>query len=86
MSKYFLHFLCFNLKHGLSCLRFPLEKTKTKQKQNKTDQISKRTNKAKQKHKMKKRKLLKQNIIKFVYLVNFVRGVYYTVLDSFMNV
>ena len=67
-------------------MRFPLEKTKTKQKQNKTDQISKRTNKAKQKHKMKKRKLLKQNIIKFVYLVNFVRGVYHTVLDAFMNV
>ena len=86
MSKYFLHFLCFNLKHGLLFLRFPLEKNKTKQKQNKANQLSKRTNKAKQKHKMKKRKLLKQNIIKFVYLVNFVRGVYYTVLDSFMNV
>ena len=67
-------------------MRFPLEKNKTKQKQNKANQLSKRTNKAKQKHKMKKRKLLKQNIIKFVYLVNFVRGVYYTVLDSFMNV
>lgn len=35
MSKYFLHFLCFNLKHGLLFLRFPLEKNKTKTEQNK---------------------------------------------------
>lgn len=59
MSKYFLHFLCFNLKHGLLFLRFPLEK-KTKQNKNRTKQTkyqNKQTNKAKQKHKMKKRKL-----------------------------
>lgn len=35
MSKYFLHFLGFNLKHGLLFLRFPLEKNKTKTEQNK---------------------------------------------------
>ena len=38
MSKYFLQFLCFNLKHGLLFLRFPLEKNKTKQNKNRTKQ------------------------------------------------